>query len=235
MPLTAVTALVASFSIAGVPLLNGFVSKWCIYVAAIQGSSSVKVLAVCAVVAILTSALTLASFAKFFGAAFLCRTSARVAERAEAGPLEVCPAMQAPQVALALFCVALGVAPALGLGFVRLALNASRQGFGIPLADANPISTGLASGVQALNGAALFVPVTLGATMGCMLLVAVALSRAGGSKRRADAPWLCGYAREAESNRYSAHNLYGEITRHFRWVGGAPHPNPSEPSGRTER
>jgi hypothetical protein len=71
--------------------------------------------------------------------------------------------------------------------------------------------------------------------MGCMLLVAVALSRAGGSKRRADAPWLCGYAREAESNRYSAHNLYGEITRHFRWVGGAPHPNPSEPSGRTER
>ena len=38
MPVTAVTALVAAFSIAGVPLFNGFVSKWSIYVAAIQGS-----------------------------------------------------------------------------------------------------------------------------------------------------------------------------------------------------
>ena len=38
MPLTAVTAIVASFSISGVPLFNGFVSKWTIYVAAVQGS-----------------------------------------------------------------------------------------------------------------------------------------------------------------------------------------------------
>ena len=38
MPVTAVTALIASFSISGVPLFNGFVSKWSIYVAAIQGS-----------------------------------------------------------------------------------------------------------------------------------------------------------------------------------------------------
>ena len=39
MPLTAVTALVASFSISGVPLFNGFVSKWTIYVAAVQGGA----------------------------------------------------------------------------------------------------------------------------------------------------------------------------------------------------
>ena len=79
MPLTAVTALVASFSISGVPLFNGFVSKWSIYVAAVQGSGSAPYLAVCAVIAILTSALTLASFIKFFGVSFLSRTSALVA------------------------------------------------------------------------------------------------------------------------------------------------------------
>ncbi len=45
MPLTAITALVASFSISGVPLFNGFVSKWSIYVAAVQGSGSAKYLA----------------------------------------------------------------------------------------------------------------------------------------------------------------------------------------------
>ena len=33
MPLTAITALVASFSISGVPLFNGFASKWAICVA----------------------------------------------------------------------------------------------------------------------------------------------------------------------------------------------------------
>ena len=49
MPLTAVTALVASFSISGVPLFNGFASKWTIYVAAVQGGGSAGYLAVCAV------------------------------------------------------------------------------------------------------------------------------------------------------------------------------------------
>ena len=103
MPLTAVTALVASFSISGVPLFNGFVSKWTIYVAAVQGSGSAKYLAVCAVIAILTSALTLASFIKFFGVSFLSRTSALVTGAGRrAGRLEVGGSMQLPQVALAL-------------------------------------------------------------------------------------------------------------------------------------
>ena len=85
MPLTAVTALIASFSISGVPLFNGFVSKWSIYVATVQGSGSQGFLAVCAVVAILTSALTLASFIKFFGVSFLSRTSALVSARRPVG------------------------------------------------------------------------------------------------------------------------------------------------------
>ena len=82
MPLTAATALVASLSISGVPLFNGFASKWTIYVAAVQGSRSAGYLAVFAAIAILTSALTLASFIKFFGASFLSRTSALVQEKA---------------------------------------------------------------------------------------------------------------------------------------------------------
>ena len=85
MPLTAITALVASFSISGVPLFNGFVSKWSIYVAAIQGSRSAKYLSLCAVIAILTSALTLASFIKFFGVSFLSRTSDTGAANARRG------------------------------------------------------------------------------------------------------------------------------------------------------
>ena len=70
MPLTAITALMASFSIAGVPLFNGFASKWSIYVAAVQGDGAGRFLPVCALVAILTSALTLASSSSFSASVF---------------------------------------------------------------------------------------------------------------------------------------------------------------------
>src|ERR1035437_6103042 len=129
MPLTAVTAMVASFSISGVPLFNGFASKWSIYVAAVQGSGSARYLAVFAVIAILTSVLTLASFIKFFGVSFLSRTSALVTARAAGhGRLEVGWSMQLRQAVLALACVLLGVVPAIGFRLMQLALDASSQG-----------------------------------------------------------------------------------------------------------
>ena len=39
MPITAITALIAAFSISGVPLFNGFASKWSLYSVTILGSS----------------------------------------------------------------------------------------------------------------------------------------------------------------------------------------------------
>ena len=69
--------------------------------AAVQGSVSAKYLAFCAVIAILTSALTLASFIKFFGLSFLSRASTLVTEQAEKlSKLEVGWMMQLPQVLL---------------------------------------------------------------------------------------------------------------------------------------
>jgi len=225
MPATAITALVASFSIAGVPLFNGFASKWSIYVATIQGSEAGRYLAVCAIVAILTSALTLASFIKFFGVSFLSRASARVDEQAaRRGRLEVGWMMQVPQLFLAAVCVLLGVVPALAFGFMGAALDASRQGFGKPLADTASLVGGPWTGLSELHGSALFTPVALAALLGLMFLIAFGLSKLGGAVRKTATPWLCGYVREAESYRYSAHHLYGEIKRHFRWLGGTPRP-----------
>lgn len=177
MPLTAVTALVASFSISGVPLFNGFVSKWSIYVAAIQGSGSARYLLVCALVAILTSALTLASFIKFFGVSFLSRTSALVRATAEAGRLEVPWTMQFPQLVLAVFCVLLGVMPAIAFSVMQRALEASRGGLGTTLANAVPMRAGLLTGARPLNSAALLVPVALAGVLGLMFLAAYAISK----------------------------------------------------------
>jgi hypothetical protein len=76
----------------------------------------------------------------------------------------------------------------------------------------------------------LFVPLALAAILGLMFFVAYGISKLGSAPRRAAAPWLCGYAREAECHRYVAHNFYGEIKRYFRWLGGAPRPDPDKPA-----
>ena len=220
MPLTAITAMVASFSISGVPLFNGFASKWSIYVATIQGSAAAKYLAVCALIAILTSALTLASFIKFFGSSFLSRPSLVVSRAAARGRLEVGWMMQLPQVLLALLCLVLGIVPALAFRLMQLALDASRQGFGAILADSHPMSAAWGSGLAQVQPAALFVPLVLVVLLGSMFLVTRAISKLGQAPRRAAAPWLCGYVQEAECHRYVAHNFYGEIKRYFGWLGG---------------
>ena len=223
MPLTAITALIASFSISGVPLFNGFVSKWSIYVASIQGGRSARYLVVCAVIAILTSALTLASFMKFFGASFLSRTSALVKERASGHRLEAPWMMQLPQVILALLCILLGIIPALGLSLVQHALQASRQGYGIVLAGSRALDGGYIAGVGAVNAAAVFRPLALALALLLFFVVAAKIAQLGRAPRRVTVPWLCGYAREAECHRYVAHNFYGEIKRYFGWLGGTMH------------
>ena len=226
MPLTAVTAIVASFSISGVPLFNGFVSKWTIYVAAVQGTASAKYLAVFAVIAILTSALTLASFIKFFGVSFLSRTSTLVTARAgRARParsrLDRCSCRKSRS---RLACVLLGVVPAIGFRLMQLALDASSQGYGAALAKAAPMQTGLWAGVEEFQSTAVFAPLVFALVLGLLFLVVRGLSKLGSASRRAAVPWLCGYVREADCHRYSAHNFYGEIKRYFRWLGGAPRP-----------
>ena len=222
MPLTAVTTLIASFSISGVPLFNGFVSKWSIYVAAVQGSGSARYLAVCALVAIMTSALTLASFIKFFGVSFLSRQSTLVIASAGKGKLEVGGLMQLPQLFLAAACIMLGTVPAIAYSVMKHALNSSRQGFGATLADAAPMMSGPWAGLDAVNGTALFAPLALMVVLGLVFLVTYVISKLGGATRRVAAPWLCGYVLEADCYRYSAHNFYGEIKRYFKWLGGMP-------------
>jgi hypothetical protein len=206
-------------------LFNGFASKWTICVATVQGSHWAAYLALFAAIAILTSALTLASFVKFFGASFLSRTSALVREKA-AGPrpLEVAAMMQIPQVFLALLCVLLGILPAMAYGLILKALAASPHGVGQVLSQALSAPENMWAGITGAGAQSIFVPLALVAVLALAFLAARFISGLGSAPRRAAAPWLCGYAREAECNRYVAHGFYGEIKRYFRWLGGAPAP-----------
>jgi formate hydrogenlyase subunit 3/multisubunit Na+/H+ antiporter MnhD subunit len=218
MPLTGLTALIASFSISGVPLFNGFASKWSIYVATIQGGTVVRFLPLCAVVAILTSALTLASFIKFFGVSFLSRSSELIKVKAAEGRLRVPATMQIPQVVFALGCIVLGVVPGLAFNYLASAFQTSAQG-SLNALRTNPASVPLL-GLEAPRSSALFVPAILALLIGVSFLLVYGISKLGSAPRRAATPWLCGYAQEADCNRYVAHNFYGEIKRYFRWLGG---------------
>ena len=223
MPLTALTALIASLSIAGVPLFSGFASKWTIFMAAVQGSHQAGYLAVFAAIAILTSALTLATFVKFFGASFLSRSSALVKAKADGQKnLEVGSIMQIPQVLLAMICLLLGIVPAIAYGLIHNALAATPYGLGQALGAATPAPAGLWSGISGIDSRAVFVPLVVLAVIAAAIFLAGFIARLGSAPRRAAVPWLCGYAREAENNRYVAHGYYGEIRRYFRWLGGAP-------------
>jgi formate hydrogenlyase subunit 3/multisubunit Na+/H+ antiporter MnhD subunit len=110
MPVTYITCLIASLSISGVPPFNGFVSKWMIYQGLIQrlslGGADRLLVALCLVVALFGSGLTLASFMKLIHSVFLGQRNNQ-----ERKPVvgEVSAAMWLPCVILAAICVVFGV------------------------------------------------------------------------------------------------------------------------------
>jgi formate hydrogenlyase subunit 3/multisubunit Na+/H+ antiporter MnhD subunit len=108
MPVTSFATLIFAASISGIPPLNGFASKWMIYQGLIdfgngQGISN-RLWIVWLGLAVLGSALTLASFVKLFGGIFLGRQKSELK-----GVREVPMLMWLPMLVLALICILFGV------------------------------------------------------------------------------------------------------------------------------
>jgi formate hydrogenlyase subunit 3/multisubunit Na+/H+ antiporter MnhD subunit len=107
MPVTFLAAVIFALSISGVPPLNGFASKWLIYQAIIDfgsGSGIANQLWILWLgLAVLGSALTLASFIKFLSGVFLGRTI----KPSNAGIAKT--SMLIPVSILALICVVTGI------------------------------------------------------------------------------------------------------------------------------
>jgi len=100
MPLTTLAFTVGALAISGVPPFNGFASKWLIYNATFASNPVITGLA------LLTSALTLASFFKVFHGAFLGATPKKYE-----GLTDVPLSMAAPMLALAALCLIIGLFP----------------------------------------------------------------------------------------------------------------------------
>ena len=114
MPITAGLFAIGALAISGVPPLNGFASKWTIYIAGIEAGK-----AVFSLIAIIMSVLTLAYFLKAINSIFLGQRPKRLQDVKEA-PLT----MLFPMMLLAVLCIVLGVLPSLGINLVAPAQGA---------------------------------------------------------------------------------------------------------------
>jgi len=108
MPLTFLAAVIFSLSISGVPPLNGFASKWLIYQGIIDFGNGAgianRLWMVWLALAVLGSALTLASFMKFLAGVFMGRT-----KNTSSANYETKTTMMIPMVILALACILTGI------------------------------------------------------------------------------------------------------------------------------
>ncbi|MFH0790058.1 MAG: proton-conducting transporter membrane subunit [Candidatus Omnitrophota bacterium] len=117
MPITFITGLVFALSISGLPLSNGFVSKWMLYQGVIIGLSNAGniglrlIYLLALITAMFGSALTLASFIKFIHAIFLGEDKNPKEEKLT----EVSGSRKIPVLVLAGLCVILGAVPNLFL------------------------------------------------------------------------------------------------------------------------
>lgn len=206
MPLTAICAVIASLSIAGVPPFSGFSSKWLIFQSSITGGISVPLFLPFAIVAIFISTVTLASFLKFLGTLFLGKL---YAEGREVEKGEVPLSMRVPQVVIAIFCVLFGIVPMLPIRLLGQAVGSilpvqyqppTQWMFGI-----SPIGVRLNLG-EGISGIwdPSFVVVAL---IICTFIAWLIYKTSGAPVREVDV-WACGEEHALNEIRYKAHGFY---------------------------
>ena len=202
MPVTFAIFLFAGLSLAGIPPLNGFGSKWIIYVAAFESGHYVL-----GIFAMIASLFTLAAILKFAHAAFMGSPGAAAAHAHEA-PF----AMLAPMLLLALGSLAVGLLP--GLLLVPIATIQQQLGM-------TPIVATWTGPLPATGGwhpALLTLLLLVLAGLGYAYL---RLGRAGAAVIRSPIH-LCG-ARELEPAAHvGAGNLYAAPTAAIRSLLHAP-------------
>lgn len=202
MPLTTVLAAIAAAAVAGIPAFSGFISKWAIVSAGLLAGKDTVVLALFAVVALMTGAMTLAAYVKFFGLAFAA--SGDEAGRSAAPhsvPREVPLVMLVPKGILAAICLFQGLFPAVLIQGLLLALRGTRSSFPAELPP-------------------LAMPVALVLIFAAAFVFARWLRAAGGARERKAPVWLCGYQQFNGSHRYGSDAMYAAFKNFTRWTGG---------------
>lgn len=188
MPWTGLFFLVGAMAIAGLPLLNGFVSEWLTFQALLLGFSSTPGLIrlnypLSGAMLALTSALAAACFVKVFGVSFLALPRSAAAAEVHEAPW----VMLAPQAVLAALCIGLGLFPGAVLRTLSGVL-ASLPG----LQSAASIGWGSAGMTSPVGSFDHVVPAMFGiALLGAVAVAGMLAARTGLAIRRVPT-WGCG-------------------------------------------
>ena len=205
MPMTGGLFLVGAVAISGLPPLNGFVSEWLIYVAALRhgvlsgphGAAGIAVVVV--PVLALVGGLAAACFVKVFGVVFL-------GEPRSAPSAHACEVGAAMRIAMGLgaaACLAIGVAPSLALRLIT----------GPATLLAGPGSLTAADTLPSLN------VISLLAALFAVSLAALALGRRRllrGREVRAALTWDCGYSLPTPRMQYTAASFAAPVIEPFQ-------------------
>jgi len=211
MPTTGFATAVASLSIAGVPPLNGFTSKWLIVCGCLAAGLDRPLFVLLGLVAMFVSLVTLASFLKLLGAVFL--GPADPARRSG----EVPASMVAPQVALAALCVLFGLVPWLPLRAVTAAAAAvAPKAFAAaPPLEAGPLLVTVAPAGVTIG---LWAPLAVAAALSLFATACWVLQRAGGGAVRRVPVWRCGEEDAEPLGRYLASSYYVPFKHAFAGI-----------------
>jgi len=212
MPWTGLFFLIGCLAIAGLPPLNGFVSEWLTFQAALQSwqlDSGVlrSLIPVAAAVLALTSALAAAGFVRVYGIAFLGRARSRHVRRARPESR----GMRLGQGLLAAGCVAAGLLPTPLIGVLG-AVPQQLLGTGLPQATARGWLwlTPIAPEVASYSAPALALALAV-----AMVVAAWALRRGALRRVRRGDPWDCGFGPLTPRMQYSATAFAQPVRRVF--------------------
>jgi hydrogenase-4 component B len=229
MPVTAVTAAVASLSISGIPPFNGFASKWLIYQVSILGGIKLPLFVICGVAAVFISAVTMASFIKFFSTAFLGDMPGEISGLTSKKKIGL--NMKVSQVILSLFCLLLGLLPVLPAAALYGALSNSALAPALPQFSA--LFNSSAGGLEVLldgKTVGVWKPLLIFTVFLGLVVLSYVLTKLAGSKKRIVDVWLCGECYDKEQVRYRAHSFYLSFQNVIeKWF----FPHISSPSGKS--
>jgi hydrogenase-4 component B len=214
MPWTGLCFLVGAMAIAGLPLLNGFVSEWLTFQALLLGFTSTPGLLrlnfpLSGALLALTSALAAACFVKAFGISFLALPRTSAATEAH----EVPAVMLLPMASLGVLCLGLGLVP----GIVLRALSEVTTSLPGLTSSTNLVwgGSGLASPLRSFDH---LVPPMFGVALaGGLILSAVMAARVGLTLVRRVPTWGCGGELSAQTE-YTATAFSKPLMMIFRSV-----------------
>jgi formate hydrogenlyase subunit 3/multisubunit Na+/H+ antiporter MnhD subunit len=203
---TAVTFLVASAAISGLPPFNGFISEFLIYIAGFKSLRMAVPGTVILAMGIgtglgLIGGLAAACFAKAFGIIFLGEPRGPEAVNAH----EVGWVMRLPMVVLAVMCLGIGLLAPLAISVVSPAVSV--------VTGLNIEKSAWAQDVSILQSIVQVSVLLLGLAAG-FLIVRRCLLR--GKQETITGTWDCGYARPTARMQYTASSFAQPLTELFK-------------------